>query len=50
MEKQEIKCRVYDCKHCNCDCDMCKLECIEVCNCKDTETKDATMCDSYEKK
>ena len=49
MKKQKINCLVYDCKHCDCDCDLCKLDKIDVCNCADSESKEATMCDSYEK-
>ncbi len=44
---QKIKCNVYDCSHCNCDNDECKLTEIKVCNCNDDENKEATMCDSY---
>lgn len=49
MKKQKINCRVYDCKYCNNECDLCKLDAIEICNCASDETKEATMCDSYKK-
>ena len=47
---QKIACTVHDCKHCNCDEDCCLLKEIKVCNCKDTSDKEATMCDSYNKR
>lgn len=47
---QQIGCTVYDCQHCNCDDECCKLEEIKVCNCDHTKEKEATMCDSYQKK
>lgn len=47
---QEIRCKVHDCKFCDCDIDCCCLEKIEVCNCAFEEEKEATMCNSYEKK
>lgn len=51
-EKQNpsIGCTVYDCEHCNCNEDVCQLDKIKVCHCKNTEEKEATMCDSYQKK
>ena len=50
-DKQVIKCSVHDCKHCNCECDSCKLGGICVCNCGDTaNTQEGTMCSSYENK
>lgn len=50
-DKQVIKCSVHDCKHCDCECDNCKLEGICVCNCGDTaNTQEGTMCSSYENK
>lgn len=49
-DKQTIKCDVYDCKHCDCDEEACKLNEIKVCNCRDDETKEATMCDSFKKR
>lgn len=45
-----IDCNVHDCKHCNCDCNKCKLECIKVCNCGIGESKENTMCSSFKKK
>ena len=54
MEEKEknnhIKCDVMDCKHNNCDCNYCRLEEIKVCSCAPEEEKEATMCDSYQKK
>lgn len=49
-EKKQINCSVYDCKHCNCECDKCKLEEIKVCNCEGCGEKKTTMCDSYKKR
>ena len=49
MKKQKINCRVYDCKYCDCDCNICNLDSIEVCNCSNDHKKEATMCDSYKK-
>lgn len=48
--KQNIKCDVYDCIHCNCDLDECELKQIKVCNCDKECKKTSTMCDSYENK
>lgn len=42
---QVIKCNVHSCSHCDCGCDACNLDEIEVCNC-DEKAK----CNSYEKK
>ena len=47
---QEIGCKVHDCRFCNCDCNCCSLEKIEVCNCAPENEKEATMCNSYEKR
>ena len=47
MDKQKIKCDVYDCKHCDCDKECCCLDEIKVCNCNSNHDKEATMCDSY---
>ena len=30
---QNINCNVFECKHCNCDLEKCKLDEIKVCNC-----------------
>lgn len=50
-DKQVIKCSVHDCKHCDCECDSCRLEGICVCNCGDNDnTQEGTMCSSYENK
>ena len=49
-KKQEIGCKVHDCKFCDCDCNCCCLEKIEVCNCNDEKEKEATMCNSYKKR
>lgn len=47
---QKIECSVHDCKHCDCECDMCKLERIKVCNCHGDGNKETTMCNSYKEK
>ncbi len=47
---QKIGCSVYDCKHCNCEEDSCKLKEIKVSNCKGSGEKETTMCDSYQQK
>jgi len=50
MEKNEaIKCSVEDCNHYNEK--YCSLDKIKVAHCtpSDAETKENTMCDSYEK-
>lgn len=49
-ENQIIKCNVYDCKHCNCDDNVCNLRSIKVCNCNNSSEKESTMCDSYKKR
>lgn len=48
--EQTIKCSVHDCKHCDCDEDMCNLDKIKVCNCRGDGDKETTMCDSYKEK
>lgn len=48
--KQEIKCDVHDCEHCNCDQDVCKLNEIKICNHDGCGCKETTMCDSYKEK
>ena len=47
---QKIACSVYDCMHCNCDQEFCKLDAIKVCSCDSDHKKEATMCDSYKKR
>lgn len=49
---QNINCNVFECKHCNCDLEKCKLNEIKVCNCDciKSKVKEETMCASYEKK
>lgn len=49
-DDQKIACTVYDCKHCDCDHDSCKLKEIKVCCCDSEHEKEATMCDSYKKR
>lgn len=45
---QKIKCKVHDCKYCNCSSNICELREIEVANCKSGKTpKELTMCSSY---
>lgn len=48
--KQTIDCTVHDCKYCNCECDLCELDSINVCNCGCDGKKENTMCGSYKKK
>jgi len=48
-DNQQIQCSVHDCKHCDCECDCCKLESIKVCNCRGDGDKENTMCSSYDK-
>ncbi len=48
--KQEIGCEVHDCKFCDCHDNCCSLEKIEVCNCGHDHEKEATMCNSYQKR
>lgn len=51
MKDQKIKCKVHDCKHCDCECDVCKLTEIDVCNCECGNCpKELTMCDSYKER
>lgn len=55
MEKNSnniIKCNVHECEHCNCECDICKLEKINICtcNCKNCDCKEETMCASFKNK
>ena len=45
-KEQKIACSVYDCKHCECEKDMCNLKEIKVANCKGSGEKETTMCDS----
>lgn len=49
-KEQKIACSVYDCKHCECEKDMCNLKEIKVANCKGSGEKETTMCDSYKQK
>ncbi len=48
-EKQNIKCDVHSCKHCNCDEDHCSLREVEIKN-QSGVAKDEkeTICSSYE--
>ena len=48
-EKQNIKCDVHSCKHCNCDEDHCGLREVEIKN-QSGVAKDEkeTICSSYE--
>lgn len=50
LGKQSIECTVYDCKHCNYKDDCCELEKIKVCDGKNKDSKESTMCDSYDKR
>lgn len=49
-DKQIINCTVYDCKHCNCDDNICNLKAIKVCCSSSDEDKESTMCDSYKRR
>lgn len=49
-ENQTINCTVHDCRHCDCEKNCCELKEIKVCNCNNSEQKEATMCDNYQKK
>lgn len=49
-DTQSIKCSVYDCEHCNCDFNMCRLKEIKVSNCANNKDKESTMCDSFKKR
>lgn len=51
-DNQKIKCNVHNCEHCNCECDVCKLDKIDVCtcNCDDCTSKEETMCASFKNK
>ena len=49
-EKQKIKCDVYDCEYCNCDCNRCSLAEIKVSKNNENNSKDDTKCDSYKKR
>lgn len=48
--KQVIECSVYNCKYCDCSCDLCNLKKIKVANCNTKESKQSTMCDSFKQK
>lgn len=50
MGKQAIECTVYDCRHCNYKDDYCELDKIKVCDRKGQDSKESTMCDSYDKR
>ena len=48
---QTIKCKVHDCKYCDCEKNLCKLKAINIVNCTSGDTnKELTMCDSYKSK
>jgi hypothetical protein len=47
---QSILCSVYDCIHCNREDEYCQLEKIKICDHEGHESKEATMCDSYDKR
>ncbi len=48
--KQKINCNVYDCKHCNCEMEVCKLPAINVASYGKGFEKTSTICDSYKKR
>ena len=47
---QKIDCTVHNCNYNNEEDWTCSLAKIKVCNDKDTNEKEATICDSFEKK
>ncbi len=49
-KNKHIACTVTDCVYNNNECDHCTLNQIKVCSCDCDKTKEATMCDSYDKK
>ncbi len=49
-ENQKIECDVYDCEHCDCDCDRCCLKGIKVSKRNKENSKDDTLCSSYKKR
>lgn len=49
-DKQNIKCDVYDCMHCDIEYTCCNLKEIKVSNCNNNQDKESTMCDSYDKR
>lgn len=49
-DNKSICCNVYDCCHCDTNCDCCTLKEIKVCNCNDNHDKEATMCDSFKER
>lgn len=49
-ENQTIKCSVEDCKHCDCEKQVCELKKIKIANCDGCGCKETTMCDSYKQK
>ena len=46
-KKQNIKCNVYDCKHCDVNNIVCNLKEIKVSNSSHNLNKESTMCASY---
>lgn len=47
-DNQNIKCDVFDCKHCDVEEVCCNLREIKVSNCSSNKEKEATMCASYD--
>lgn len=48
--KQTINCDVHDCYYCNCESNCCSLKEIKISNCNNNKNKEATICDSYNRK
>ena len=45
--KQNIRCEVADCKHCDIENVCCNLKEIKISNCNSNKEKEATMCENY---
>lgn len=45
--KQNIRCEVTDCKHCDIENVCCNLKEIKISNCNNNKEKEATMCSNY---
>ncbi len=50
MERQIIHCSVHNCDFCDTQENTCELKEIKVCNCRESQHKEATMCDSFRRK
>ncbi len=47
---KQIACSVHNCHFNDCDNEECTLSKIKICNMNETDKKQATMCDSFEKR